>query len=642
MEGLMGMFEKFGTMITIFNPMYPLQFERFGDGNPDEDPEFKSHLSNLNQGHGVAGELCVDERFYSSVAIYNAEQKARMAYVLEDPVAEAKEALKISPYCPEAYNVLAQFEAKTYDEALGFYNKAVEVAPNVSDEFDKEVSERRCWGLNHLRSYFRAVHGQANTLRKLGRYEESLKKYLQLEKLDSKFYSWSSFANWRYHVLEVYMKMGDDKGALKFAHKKSNSEAFGLSSSCGAWFWTKALLDYRYKGQRGFAEDFFDMQISDDPESRNLFHGFEGTILRAFQASPETLNFLTGERKLPNSRIPFHMGNWASLSNVATYCLSNAELWRNTPGALEWAAHNARTFMCSVILNQDIECCKALKIKCSASQFEALISKGIFLDARVTSCGKSLVHVAVCNEKPQLLKMLLDAGAKVVTQQTSVVFITLLYKWQQNRVQLQHSKLHLNAFQLTARKIRGSLTAFCLLCFRAHVTSVSQASETSASGASVVTQHTQQMPPGLVCLTSSSELNYKPSKKYLESMKEFPGKRKLFAYYSSKLRDEEPSVIAEGPGVGRKPLSLMQPSSLSNFLSALGQFGDVPFSSSSLQKQLQDSKAILPKSATCENCKGREKKMMVCGQCRQTYYCSRECQKKNWKVHKKSCSPRRE
>lgn len=67
----------------------------------------------------------------------------------------------------------------------------MEVAPNVSDEFDKEVSEGRCWGLNHLRSYFRAVHGQANTLRKMGRYKESLKKYLELEKLDSKFYRYS-------------------------------------------------------------------------------------------------------------------------------------------------------------------------------------------------------------------------------------------------------------------------------------------------------------------------------------------------------------------------------------------------------------------------------------------------------------------
>lgn len=126
----MGLFSKeFGTMITIFNPIYPLQFERFGDGNPDDDPEFKSHLSNLNQGHGVAAELGMDESFYSNAAIYKAEQKARMAYVSENPITEAKAALKISPNCPEAYNVLAQFEAKTYDEALGKFH-AVHQCPS--------------------------------------------------------------------------------------------------------------------------------------------------------------------------------------------------------------------------------------------------------------------------------------------------------------------------------------------------------------------------------------------------------------------------------------------------------------------------------------------------------------------------------
>ena len=138
-----------------------------------------------------------------------------------------------------------------------------------------------------------------------------------------------------------------------------------------------------------------------------------------------------------------------------------------------------------------------------------------------------------------------------------------------------------------------------------------------------------------------TELNYKPSNKYLDSMQEFPKKKKLFAYYVCKLRGEEPKEAAEGPDLRRRPLSLTQPSSLSTFLSALGQFGDLP---SELQKELQSTKAIMPKSvkSMCENCKGSERKMMVCGQCRQAYYCSRECQKKDWKQHKKSCATRKE
>ena len=212
------------------------------------------------------------------------------------------------------------------------------------------------------------------------------------------------------------MKMGDDKGALKFAMKKSNLEAFRLSSSSGAWFWTKALLDYRYKQHRGYAEDYYDKVPDEgDPDSQNLFHSFEGTILRAFQASPETLSFLTGERKLPNCPVPFHMGNWKSLSNAGTYCISNAELWRNTPGALEWAAYNARTFMCSLILSQDSECCKSIGIKATVSKFEELLSKGVYLDAKVDRSGKTLVHGAVCGEMPDHLKKLINAGAKVKT-----------------------------------------------------------------------------------------------------------------------------------------------------------------------------------------------------------------------------------
>lgn len=69
-----------------------------------------------------------------------------------------------------------------------YYNKAVEVAPKVSPEFDSEVREGKCWSYNHLRSYFRAVHGQANTLRKMNRNKEALEKYLLLEKLDGNFY----------------------------------------------------------------------------------------------------------------------------------------------------------------------------------------------------------------------------------------------------------------------------------------------------------------------------------------------------------------------------------------------------------------------------------------------------------------------
>lgn len=168
--------------------------------------------------------------------------------------------------------------------------------------------------------------------------------------------------------------------------------------------------------------------------------------------------------------------------------------------------------------------------------------------------------------------------------------------------------------------------------------SVSQAWVTCASGASVVTVPNPQMPRGQACLISSQISTINRRKSTWRVCKNFLRKGS-FLFITTASCGEEPQEPAEGPGLGRRALSLMQPSRLSEFLSALGQFEELPYG---MQKQLQSSKVIIPKSATCETCKGREKKMMVCGQCHQAYYCSRECQKKDWKQHKKSCALRKE
>ena len=107
-----------GDIMSINNPMYPLKFERFGDG--PEDPEFQSHIETLfMMGSPVSHEMLAMPDAYGSKRIYKAEAKARKCYAAENPVKGAKEALAISPYCPEAYNVMALFGAKSYTEALG-------------------------------------------------------------------------------------------------------------------------------------------------------------------------------------------------------------------------------------------------------------------------------------------------------------------------------------------------------------------------------------------------------------------------------------------------------------------------------------------------------------------------------------------
>jgi hypothetical protein len=69
--------------------------------------------------------------------------------------------------------------------------KAETAGKELVKDADARIAMRtgKMWDDLHLRSYFRAIHGQANTLRKLGRHREALAKYLLLEKYDSNWYT---------------------------------------------------------------------------------------------------------------------------------------------------------------------------------------------------------------------------------------------------------------------------------------------------------------------------------------------------------------------------------------------------------------------------------------------------------------------
>ena len=44
----------------------------------------------------------------------------------------------------------------------------------------------------------------------------------------------------------------------------------------------------------------------------------------------------------------------------------------------------------------------------------------------------------------------------------------------------------------------------------------------------------------------------------------------------------------------------------------------------------------------CDNCFRTDKKLLNCGSCRLTKYCSRECQREHWKGHKLTCEKRKQ
>lgn len=113
----------FMSIRSLPNPHWPLQFERLSGEYKDKDLEHDDMGSNialetstLSMAGGAEAYSCKDAaKVYKATVLaleahgYNDSQKA---------VKCAREALAVSPICPEAYNVLALHDAQDYEGAL--------------------------------------------------------------------------------------------------------------------------------------------------------------------------------------------------------------------------------------------------------------------------------------------------------------------------------------------------------------------------------------------------------------------------------------------------------------------------------------------------------------------------------------------
>lgn len=100
----------------------------------------------------------------------------------------AKEALSISPDCADAYNLLAEEEAKTLEETKELYQKGMEAGRRaLGEEIFKEDSGH-FWGYTPTRPYMRSRAGLMECLWELGEHDEAIghaKEMLRLNKSDN-------------------------------------------------------------------------------------------------------------------------------------------------------------------------------------------------------------------------------------------------------------------------------------------------------------------------------------------------------------------------------------------------------------------------------------------------------------------------
>lgn len=270
------------------------------------------------------------------------------------------------------------------------------------------------WTKTQLRGYLRCVHGTASTYRKMGKYEDALKMYLLLEKLDPHSDGYSRFVNWRYHVPEVFMHLGRWDEAHHYMDK--HREEFRLSSSNTSFLWSQALCDY-VLGKKQWCKEYF--------QSTAYSNETEGAILKAIQLHSYVLEYLVGKLRLSNVIMSMNLNTSIAKvdeTNCALYTSSNLDLWYNTPGAIDYALRHFNTFVAMFLIQGEREALHVLglsKIKTKKQFLELCDSRvGIYGDAEISAEGLTLLHEAVTKGRNdfEFVLGLLKNGAAVSTR----------------------------------------------------------------------------------------------------------------------------------------------------------------------------------------------------------------------------------
>lgn len=221
----------------------------------------------------------------------------------------AKEALSISPDCADAYNLLAEEEAKTIEEAKGLYQKGMEGGRRALGEKIFKEDGGHFWGYIPTRPYMRSRAGLMECLWELGDYDEAIghaKAMLKLNVNDNQ--------GIRYLLIAYLAELGRYDGLESFMNKGGYR-----NDGAAEWFYTRALLVFVRKGASELAEK---------------------ELVIALKSNKYVPEYLTGKKEIP--RILPDRITMGGEDEGYCYAARNIEAWKKVPGAVDWLRRQAR------------------------------------------------------------------------------------------------------------------------------------------------------------------------------------------------------------------------------------------------------------------------------------------------------------
>lgn len=239
----------------------------------------------------------------STPALNRAQELIYDAWETADPmdrISMAKQALKLSPDCADAYSLLAEESAQTSHEALKLYLDASSAAGRTLNPSVFEEDRGHFWALIETRPYMRAQQGIADCLMEGGRFAEAvdvLQQMLELNTADSQ--------GMRYLLMSSLFELGDAPA------RSSLFEKFATESSA-FWAYSKAL------------HAFLRAQAAGDATSE---------LRRACRTNHFIADVLLGLRPIMTGPAQFY--GEGDQGDAAYYLELSMHHWLRAPGAIE-------------------------------------------------------------------------------------------------------------------------------------------------------------------------------------------------------------------------------------------------------------------------------------------------------------------
>lgn len=218
----------------------------------------------------------------------------------------ALEAIEIDRDCADAYVLLAERGAQTIQEKRDLYAQGLAAGERSLGAKTFQRDAGYFWGVLETRPYMRARLGLAQCLWALGEREAAVEHYREMLRLNP-----NDNQGVRDLLITGLLKLGRDEDAGRLLERYEDDAS-------ATWAYSWALVVFRREGDSG--------------EARRRLRA-------ALECNPHAPAFLLARKRIPK-RLPDLVG-FGDESEAIVYAAGNVEVWKQTPGALDWLAASA-------------------------------------------------------------------------------------------------------------------------------------------------------------------------------------------------------------------------------------------------------------------------------------------------------------